>query len=141
MKQQLKHHTTVQQYSPIFVYLLIWLISYAVFFLIDPGDAMGYWIIFFWGVLPAAAIVSSAFIGINKNWSSKAVVPLGIFYGIMYMMAPYMTFKMANYRAQIAAVRDGLPMPDFYLLLAGTVLFIIGYVIGRVISIYRNKLL
>ncbi|MBP3585844.1 MAG: hypothetical protein J6J59_09230, partial [Peptococcaceae bacterium] len=64
MKQQLKHHTTIQQYSPIFVYLLIWLISYAVFFLIDPGDAMGYWIIFFWGVLPAAAIVSSAFIGI-----------------------------------------------------------------------------
>jgi len=56
-------------------------------------------------------------------------------------MAPYMTFKMANYRAQIAAVRDGLPMPDFYLLLAGAVLFIIGYVIGRVISIYRNKLL
>ena len=102
---------------------------------------MGYWIIFFWGVLPAAAIVSSAFIGINKNWSSKAVVPLGIFYGIMYMLAPYMTFKMANYWAQIAAVRDGLPMPDFYLLLAGAVLFIIGYVIGRVISIYRNKLL
>ena len=47
------------QYRPLIVYFIIWLISYAVFFMADPGDAMGYWIVAFWGVLPIAAIISS----------------------------------------------------------------------------------
>ena len=130
--------TTIQQYKSLIVYFIIWLISYAVFFVIDPGDAMGYWIVAFWGVLPIAAIISSIFLGQNKTLNSKALIPIGVYYGVMYMMAPYLTFKMANYHAQIAAVRNGLPMPDIKLFLFGVLFFIIGYAIGRVIDKVRS---
>jgi hypothetical protein len=97
----------------------------------DPGDAMGYWIVAFWGVLPIAAIISSLFIGKNKTLGSKALIAIGVYYGVMYMMAPYLTFKMANYHAQIAAVRNGLPMPDIKLFFVGVLFFIAGYAIGK----------
>ena len=127
------------QYRPLIVYFIIWLISYAVFFMTDPGDAMGYWIVAFWGVLPIAAIISSIFLGQNKTLNSKALIPIGVYYGVMYMMVPYLTFKMANYHAQIAAVRNGLPMPDIKLFFVGVLFFIAGYAIGRVIDKVRSK--
>ena len=105
----------------------------------DPGDAMGYWIVAFWGVLPIAAIISSIFLGQNKTLNSKALIPIGVYYGVMYMIAPYLTFKMANYHAQIAAVRNGLPMPDIKLFFVGVLFFIAGYAIGRVIDKVRSK--
>ena len=123
--------TTIQQYKSLIVYFIIWLISYAVFFVIDPGDAMGYWIVAFWGVLPIAAIISSIFLGQNKTLNSKALIPIGVYYGVMYMMAPYLTFRMANYHAQIATVQNGLPMPDIKLFFVGVLFFIAGYAICK----------
>ena len=126
-----KQNGKIMQYRPLVVYFIIWLVSYAVFFMTDPGDAIGYWIVAFWGVLPIAAIISSIFLGQNKTLNSKALIPIGVYYGVMYMMAPYLTFKMVNYHAQIAAIRNGLPMLDIKLFFVGVLFFIAGYAIGK----------
>lgn len=124
---------TKKKWMPVMLYFIVWLISYGVFFIISPGDAMEYWLLFIWGALPITALITSAQIGMNGQWNKAALAILGIGYGVMYMMLPYMTYSMANYWSKIAAMRNGLPTPDFELLLWGILFFVVGFIGGKVI--------
>ena len=129
MKKQLK-----QKWMPVFIYLLTWLLSYAVSFLMDPGDAMAYWIIFFWLVLPLSAVITAIIIGKNDSFSRVALLFLACFYGLAYMMIHTVTFwrsKMFEYPIW--------ENPYLETILYGALFFVVGVVIGKISKNMRNK--
>ena len=130
---------TKKKWMPVMLYFIVWLISYGVFFIISPGDAMAYGLLFRWGVLPIAALITSAWISMNGQWSKAALAILGVVYGAMYMLLPYMTYSMANYWSKIAAMRDGLPTPDFELFLWGILFFVVGFFGGKAITKLQKR--
>ena len=58
-------------------------------------DAMGYSIIFFWGVIPILIFINSFIIGKHKEWGLLRWL-MSVSSGIMYMLASYATFSLAN---------------------------------------------
>ena len=124
MKKQLK-----QKWMPVFIYLLTWLVSYAVFFLISPSDAMAYWIIFFWIVLPLSAVGTSVIIGKNGYLNKIELLFLACFYGLAYMMIHTVTF----WRSKMF----GYPIwenPYLEMIIYGALFFLVGIVIGKMIQ-------
>lgn len=107
------------------VYLVIWAFSLLVFWLfMDGSDAMGYSLVFLWLLLPVTTAVLSVLIGRNDNWGRwKWASCVG--FGVMYMLAEYGTFSLAN----MVAFRK-LNMPDFGMLLVGAGIALAGMVIG-----------
>ena len=110
---------------PIFVYLIIWIISVIVFWFFTSGsDGLGYSVIFLWIILPATTFLVSLLIGRNDFWGKrKWISPL--FFGLMYMLAEYSTFSMAN---NIAFGK--LNVPEWKMIIAGTVISVIGMPLG-----------
>ena len=129
MKKQLK-----QKWMPVFIYLLTWLLSYAVSFLMDPGDAMAYWIIFFWGVLPLSAMSTAIIIGKNDSFSRVALLFLACFYGLAYMMIHTVTF----WKSKIF-VYPIWENPYLDMILPGILFFVFGVAIGKISKKMRNK--
>lgn len=110
---------------PIFVYLIIWIMSVIVFcFFTSGSDGLGYSVIFLWIILPATTFLVSLLIGRNDFWGKrKWISPL--FFGLMYMLAEYSTFSMAN---NIAFGK--LNVPEWKMIIAGTVISVIGMALG-----------
>ena len=97
-------------------YLLIWAFAMIVFWFFTSGsDAMGYSLMFLWIVLPVTTFIVSVVIGKNDFWG-KGKWAFTIFFGAMYMLAEYGTFKMAN---NIAF--NKLNAPDFGMIVAGAI--------------------
>lgn len=77
-------------------YLSIRPIALIVFwFFISGSDAMGYSIMFLWVLLPVTTFVISVLIGKNDYWENCKWFAT-ITFGIMYMLAEYATFSVAN---------------------------------------------
>ena len=79
-------------------YLVIWIAAIVVFwaFAITYAEgAMGYSLTFFWIILPATTLVVSFLIGRNDYWG-RGKWAFSIGFGVMYMLAEYATFSMAN---------------------------------------------
>ena len=76
-------------------YLIIWTASIAVFWFGGRIDAMGYSLVYFYLVLPVTTFIISVFIGRDNSWAGLRWVML-LFFGFMYMLAPYATFSLAN---------------------------------------------
>lgn len=79
------------------LYLIVWCISLIVFWVSYHNgtmDAMGYSIIFLWGVIPILTFVFSLIVGNHKEWGIIRWLTSVIF-GIMYMLASYATFSFA----------------------------------------------
>jgi len=77
-------------------YLLIWAFSIAFFWLAaGPTDAMAYALIFLYLIIPVATMVVSFFIGRDEEWRETRWLML-LFFGVMYMLAPYATYSLAN---------------------------------------------
>lgn len=114
------------------VYVGIWTASVLLFWgFTGDSDAMAYGFLVFWIVLPVSTFVLSLLL--SKNACGSYIKWLGILgFGFMYMMADYVTYKLAN---TIAAGR--MNMPDAAAFAAGTVLSLIGMGAGHVI--YRMK--
>lgn len=71
-------------------------IAMIVFWFFTSGsDAMGYSLMFLWIILPVTTFVVSIVIGKNDFWK-KGKWAFTLFFGVMYMLAEYGTFKMAN---------------------------------------------
>ena len=117
------------KWKPVIVYSIIWLIAYGAFFLAGSGGAMAYWMIVFWVVLPLAAIMTAVQAGRNRAWMKSESLFLAVFYGVMYMLAPYVTFGLANVRA--FGHRSTVTGLEIWLLIPGMLFFIAGFVIGR----------
>ena len=77
-------------------YLLIWALAMIVFWFFTSGsDAMSYSLMFLWIILPVTTFVESVLIGKN-DFFGKGKWGSTLFFGLMYMLAEYGTFKMAN---------------------------------------------
>ena len=106
-------------------YMLVWAIAMIVFWFFTSGsDAMGYSLMFLWIILPVTTFVVSIVIGKNDFWK-KGKWAFTLFFGVMYMLAEYGTFKMAN---NIAF--NKLNAPDFGMIVAGAIISAIGMLVG-----------
>ena len=98
-------------------YLLIWAVAMIVFWFFTSGsDAMGYSLMFLWIILPITTFVVSIIIGKNDFWG-KGKWAITLFFGVMYMLAEYGTFKMAN-----NITFDKLNAPAWGMVVAGTII-------------------
>ena len=107
-------------------YLLIWGFSLVFFWTwTDPGDAMGYALVFQILLIPAATLVVSFFVGRDEEWVSARWVML-LFFGVMYMLVPYATFTLKNARA----FHKGWVPPRLEEMLPGLLLSAVGMAAG-----------
>ena len=115
--------------STILAYLMVWAIAMSAFwFNTDGTDAMGYSLMFMWIILPLTTLVISLIIGKNDYWGMKKwlmCIPMGI----MYMLAEYGTFSMAN---NIAFNR--VNPPQWEMIFIGAIVSLIGLGIGHFIG-------
>ena len=115
-------------------YMLVWAIAMIVFWFFTSGsDAMGYSLMFLWIILPVTTFVVSIVIGKSDFWK-KGKWAFTLFFGVMYMLAEYGTFKMAN---NIAF--DKLNAPDWGMIVAGAIISAIGMLLGSLCNKKRNK--
>ena len=116
-------------------YLVIWIAAIVVFwvFAVRHEGAMGYSLVFFWIILPATTLVVSFLIGRNDYWGrGKWVSSLG--FGVMYMLAEYATFSMANNLAF-----GKVNMPEASMVPAGAAISLVGMALGYLVFIIRRK--
>lgn len=115
-------------------YLGVWAFSILVFWLgCDGSDAMGYSLVFLCLVLPIATFVVSLLIGKNGHWGKwKWAVP--IVFAVMYMLAEYATFDLAN---MIAFSK--INIPHLEMLAVGAACSLIGLGIGVAVKHRKCK--
>lgn len=113
-------------------YLLIWIITVVMYFIMDPGDAMGYSLVFFWGVLPVTTFVVSIIIGLKGLWGKLGLIA-PVILGVMYMLADLVTFRLSHMIDQ-----NTIDSPKFIYFIAGTVISFIGLGIGLLIKRLRK---
>lgn len=114
-------------------YLLIWAVAMIVFWVFTSGsDAMGYSLMFLWIILPITTFVVSIIIG--KNDFGEREMGNYPFFGVMYMLAEYGTFKMAN-----NITFDKLNAPAWGMVVAGTIISTIGMLVGSLFNKQMNK--
>lgn len=117
-------------------YLVIWIAAIVVFwaFAITYAEgAMGYSLTFFWIILPATTLVVSFLIGRNDYWGrGKWVSSLG--FGVMYMLAEYATFSMANNLAF-----GKMNMPEVSMVPAGAAISLVGMALGYLVFAIRRR--
>lgn len=114
-------------------YLLIWAISIIVFWLGGRGDAMGYSIVVFYLVLPLTTFLISIFIGKDEGWANYKWLML-IFFGLMYMLAAYATFSLAN-----TAAFGNVNLPEITKILPGAICSAAGLFVGTIIAAVKTK--
>ncbi len=113
-------------------YLLIWSLAMIVFWFFTSGsDAMGYSLMYLWIILPVTTFVESVLIGKN-DFLGKGKWGFSLFFGLMYMLAEYGTFKMAN---NIAV--NKINAPDGGMIVAGVIISAIGILLG---SLWKKKI-
>lgn len=121
-----KRNDRKQKMIIISCYLTIWAFSLLVFwFFTRPDEALGYGVTFLWIVLPVTTLALSVLIGTNDYWG-KGKWFSALFFGLMYMLAAYGTFSVANMMAF-----NTFYGPDFGMLAAGTIVSLIGLAIGH----------
>lgn len=114
-------------------FLVIWSASIIMFWLGGRSDAMGYSLVTFYLVLPISIMVISFFIGKEEGWANYKWIML-LFFGLMYMLASYATFSLANMLAF-----EKINRPDVTGLLPGIVCAAIGMSLGMIIKIIGKK--
>ncbi len=91
-------------------YLLIWVGTVLVFWCFTgPSDGMGYSLVYLWGVLPLSTLIISFLMGKREGWRSSGLLT-ALAFGVMYMLAEYATFGMANNMAFHKVNPPQLPM-------------------------------
>lgn len=130
-----KSKNKLAQTMLIVTFLGIWAFSLLVFWCFTSGaDAMGYWILVLWILLPMTILVTSLLIGKRDYWGKwKWLSP--VVFGIMYMLAHYATFSTAN---MITA--NKINMPDFGMIVSGAAVSLIGVGAGTAIRCIRTAL-
>ena len=121
----------ISKWYPVLIYVAIWFLSVCVYFMMSPSDAMGYWILFFWIVLPLAAFLTAYRIGRQKEWGYGLLAVMALFYGVMYMLSRYVTFTIGNRLIGALYGQITLPSPDVVLIVPGLLFFLAGVLLGR----------
>ncbi|MDO4777926.1 MAG: helix-turn-helix transcriptional regulator [Tissierellia bacterium] len=121
-----KSKTRLSKLILVLSYLLIWSITIIVFWrFTDSSDAMGYSLMYIWIILPVSTFVVSLLIGKNDYWGRFKWFA-AIAFGIMYMLAEYATFSMAN-----NVSFNKINMPNFSMMFTGMIISVIGIGIGH----------
>lgn len=79
----------------VLTYLLLWALSILVFWMGLKAEAMLYSIAVFYLVLPLTTLILSVLVGRNECWTGLRWLML-LFFGVLYMLAPYATFNVSN---------------------------------------------
>lgn len=114
-------------------FLVIWAVCVGVFWL-GGGEAgaMGYSLIYLWGVLPVAILVVSVFLGNSPGWSRWKWLMV-VYFGGLYALAPWLTFSLAN-----TGISGNVHLPDFWVFLAGAGLSALGMGLGSFVAWLRK---
>ena len=116
------------------VYLAVWILSLMVFWIfMDGADAIAYSLIFLYTLLPLTTFGVSFLIGKN-NFFGKWRWASPVFFGLMLMLAEYLTFSLSN-MISISFARINIPSVELFI--AGAVVSLIGLGIGHLI--YERK--
>ncbi|MBQ8783376.1 MAG: helix-turn-helix transcriptional regulator [Clostridia bacterium] len=113
-------------------YMIIWAVSVIVFWSVSEVDAAVYSILVLWLLLPAVTLVTAALIG--KNFESGKKWLWIIFFGVMHMLAAYLSFGLANMVA-FNKIND----PDFSCLIVGCAFSAVGMAIGHLVQKRKSK--
>ena len=117
-------------------YLVIWVVAVTVFWVFivrHSTGAMVYSLTFLWIVLPVTTLVISFLIGRNDYWGKgKWVTSVG--FGIMYMLAEYATFSMAN-----NLLYNKVNMPEISMMFTGAAISLIGMALGYLVFITKRR--
>lgn len=117
-------------------YLVIWVVAVTVFWVFivrHSTGAMVYSLTFLWIILPVTTLVISFLIGRNDYWGKgKWVTSVG--FGVMYMLAEYATFRMAN-----NLLFNKVNMPEISMTLTGAAISLIGMALGYLVFITKRR--
>ena len=117
-------------------YLVIWVVAVTVFWVFivrHSTGAMVYSLTFLWIVLPVTTLVISFLIGRNDYWGKgKWVTSVG--FGVMYMLAEYATFSMAN-----NLLYNKVNMPEISMMFTGAAISLIGMALGYLVFITKRR--
>lgn len=123
-----KSKTKISKLMLILSYLIIWAVAIILFWFTPAADdAIGYSLTFLWVILPVTTFVISLLISKNNYWGSRKWIG-SIGFGIMYMLAEYATFKMAN-----NVTFNKVNVPEFGMIIAGAIVSLIGMSIGHIV--------
>ncbi|KIR03736.1 hypothetical protein P261_02551 [Lachnospiraceae bacterium TWA4] len=129
-----RSHTNLGKLILLIAYMSIWAIAMIVFWFFTSGsDAMGYSLMFLWVILPVTTFISSVLIGRNNYWG-KGKWLFVLFFGVMYMLAEYATFSMANMVAF-----NKFNVPEFSMILSGGAISFVGMGIGALVRRVKPK--
>lgn len=116
------------------VYFVIWVAALIMFWFFNSGsDAMGYSLVYLWLLLPLTTFGVSLAIGAG-NYRGRLKWLCAPAFGVMYMLAEYGTFSMANMIAF-----DKINMPEFIMIPAGAAISAAGLGIGACTAYVRAK--
>ncbi|MDD6024310.1 MAG: helix-turn-helix transcriptional regulator [Oscillospiraceae bacterium] len=129
-----KSKRSIAQQMILITYLTIWAISLIVFWFFTSGsDAMGYSLMFLWFLLPVTTFVLSLLIGKNDFWG-KWKWSSACFFGVLYMLADYGTFRVKH----MAAI-DKISAPHYEMILIGAIISLVGLGIGAILHKAKHK--
>lgn len=115
-------------------YFFVWTLSLVFFwFFTDPGDALGYSFLFHLFLIPGITLLLSLIIGLRNYWGVFKWLAAAVF-GVMYMLAGYTTFSLANMLSF-----DKLNLPQFSMFIQGTIVSLVGLALGTIIRRIRAK--
>ena len=124
-----KSKTRLSKTVLISAYLVIWAVAILVFWVFISGsDAMGYSLMFLWGILPITTFVIALLIGKNGYWGKYKWFS-SIVFGLMYMLSEYFTFSMANNVSS-----EKVNAPRLSLLVVGILISLAGLGIGCLVN-------
>lgn len=113
------------------LYLAIWALCLLSFWvprwLGGSVDAMGYSLLVLYLILPAVTVVLSVWVGRDRGWTEARWLML-LFFGAMYMLAPYATFSLAN-----ALCSGNRHLPELAAMLPGILCAALGMGIGSLL--------
>lgn len=117
------------------IYLIVWVLSLLTFWVfIGEEDGIGYSLMVFYVILPITTFIISIFIGKDKNINlTKYLVP--IFFGVMYMLAEYATFSLAN-----MTTFSKFNLPEFSMIITGAIISYAGIIIGLIFTKKEKQL-
>ncbi len=119
---------------PLLSHFLIWIIAIIVFwFFMGGDDAMGYSLLYLWLILPLTNLICSFFAAKNK-YKNRNKLLIALLFGVMYMLAEYFTFKLAN-----GITFHKINKPDFFMIPVGALISAVGMLIGSIAAAMRDK--
>ncbi len=108
----------------VLTYLVLWALSILAFWAGLKEEAMLYSIAIFYLVLPLTTLILAGLVGRNQCWTGLRWLML-LFFGFLYMLAPYATFSVAN-----MLTMERFRLPELAALLPGLLCAAAGMGIG-----------